>query len=79
MTAEGDLCGQNFCKSLVGQQNKCYSREVPTDLTDRRCDVSRISAQKAFFSPFKYILLHSSHSFIVEEIQLSKTSYWRNA
>lgn len=42
---------------------------------DVMCHV--ISAQKAFFSPFKYILLHSSHSFIVEEIQLSKTSYWR--
>lgn len=42
MTAEGDLCGQNFCESPAGQENKCSSWEVPTDLTDRRCDVSHL-------------------------------------
>lgn len=42
MTAEGDLCGQNFCESLADPENKCSSGEVPADLTGRRCDVSQL-------------------------------------
>lgn len=49
LTAEGDLCGQNFCESPVGPESKCSSREVPADLTDGRCDASRHICSKNVF------------------------------